>query len=270
MKFKKRNALKKHLNDQDVALYVDALLKDDISGLSDMVLTQVENCPSCKDEILDVFLTLKNTGSTKRLTPLKTIIPPEDKKIIRQPPYRLISRIAASFFMLALLLTFYFSVVHPHFFQKTEKSLALSTSSSKPATQEEQNEPEFQSEIKSISQKGSKNDSALKKIQNTQKPNFKINPNLEFMVNSQFRNETIKVNSPVNKATFRGKILFAWESFSPSSIQLKILNNKNDIIYQYTLNQSEFVLKEKLSPGVYYWKLESHTDLLYVGKFFIK
>ncbi len=89
------------------------------------------------------------------------------------------------------------------------------------------------------------------------------------MINSQFRNETIKVNSPANNSTLIDNIIFAWESFTDKPSQLKILSNHNEVIFEYTIQTNQFVLKEILPPGLYYWKLENQTDLLYVGKFFI-
>ena len=100
-------------------------------------------------------------------------------------------------------------------------------------------------------------------------PNFKVNPNLEYMINSQSRNISIPIISPKNNSTFEKEIKFSWEPTKNKNLQIKILDNKNNVLLQYSVKKNEFLLKEQLYPGLYYWKLENQSDLLYVGKFYI-
>ncbi len=98
---------------------------------------------------------------------------------------------------------------------------------------------------------------------------FEILPYLEEMVNDVDRSASLEVVSPKNEMNFKGDVVFAWEGTDIFPVYLKLLNNLGEEIYSFTLEKNRFELAEELSPGLYYWKLESEDDLLYVGKFFI-
>jgi hypothetical protein len=255
-----------HLNDHQTAIYVDYLLNEKSSKPTENILNHVESCPICKDNILDVFLCLKNSRSLQKQRPFKDMIP--ELTIEKSPgkQYTYLKRIAASFFFMALFLTFYFTIIDRHLFQNKIDLKGNSASISNPASQNSH------TSIKSLPRTENIKPSQTEKrsVEDSQNKNFAINPNLEYMINSQFRNETIKVNSPANNSTLIDNIIFAWESFTDKPSQLKILSNHNEVIFEYTIQANQFVLKEILPPGLYYWKLENQTDLLYVGKFFIE
>ena len=254
-----------HLNDHQTALYVDYLLNEKSSKPAENILNHVESCPICKDNILDVFFCLKNFRSLQKQRPFKYLIPELTIEKSPRKQYAYLKRIAASFFIMALFLTFYFTIIDRQLFQNKIDSKGHSSSISNPANQHSL------TSIKSLSRTENIKPSQPEKrsVADSQNKNFTINPNLEYMINSQFRNETIKVNSPANNSTLINNIIFSWESFTAKPIQLKILSNRNEVLFEYTIQTNQFVLKEILFPGLYYWKLENQTDLLYVGKFFI-
>lgn len=99
---------------------------------------------------------------------------------------------------------------------------------------------------------------------------FEILPYLEEIVDDVERSSSVEVVSPKNEMNFKSDVVFAWERTKIPRVYLKLLNNLGEEIYSFTLQKNRFELTEELSPGLYYWKLESEDDLLYVGKFFIK
>jgi hypothetical protein len=166
---------------------------------------------------------------------------------------------------MALFITFYFTIIDKQLFQnrgdhKNNKT-AISNQNNRHSNISTNTNSRFKNHKSSNPKTGRGVDN--------QNKDFRINPNLEYMINSQLRDETIKVNSPTNNSIVENNIVFNWESFASKPIQLKILNNENDILFEYSIQTNTFVLEETLSPGLYYWKLENQTDLLYVGKFFI-
>jgi len=92
------------------------------------------------------------------------------------------------------------------------------------------------------------------------------------MIGTQYRSTTTQIISPRNNSTLSGDIVFAWKKTSqgPPPLTLKIINNKNEVFYHYSVKGNRFVFKQRLTPGLYYWKLENQMDLLYLGKFFIR
>jgi hypothetical protein len=253
-----------HLTEGETALYVDSLLNNDISNLPPEILSHVEICTECKDKILDVFLYLRNSQSSSKPKIAEPLFLKEKQWEQKTPFY--ISRIAASFFILALIVFIYFSFVKKDIQQQLDSSKKNQIYSTKLS-----NKTKNQSKVDStnLTWKNKSKSVLSKKIKQVKDPNFKINPNLEYMINSQSRNISIQIISPKNNSSFEKEIKFSWEPSNSKNLQIKILDNKNNVLWQYSVKKDEFLLKEKLSPGLYYWKLENQSDLLYVGKFYI-
>lgn len=86
-----------------------------------------------------------------------------------------------------------------------------------------------------------------------------------------FRSNQIEILSPEGSASFPAGsvILFEWAHHQEDSLFVKLFNNLEKNIFTAHVKQ-QFLFKEKLGPGLYYWKLESEEDLLYMNKFTIK
>ena len=101
--------------------------------------------------------------------------------------------------------------------------------------------------------------------------NFKTSPFMEEMVNSySVRSYSITVLSPKIDENIKGNILFQWEEIQEAPIYLKLLNNQAVELHSFTPENNQLLFTEKLKPGLYYWKLESEDDVLFVGKFFVE
>lgn len=77
--------------------------------------------------------------------------------------------------------------------------------------------------------------------------------------------------APGNGANFSPKtpILFRWENPGSEPLKLKILNNKGDKLFSFAVDDHQFLLREALPSGLYYWKVES-DDEFRIGKFFVR
>lgn len=100
--------------------------------------------------------------------------------------------------------------------------------------------------------------------------NFEVSPYLEEMIVDISRSYSITILSPKIGENVKRNILFYWEIDIEGPIYLKILNNRGDELFSYEPEKNQFRFNEKLPPGLYYWKLQSEDDLLFVGKFFVK
>lgn len=99
--------------------------------------------------------------------------------------------------------------------------------------------------------------------------NFTPSPNLENLVNESYRAYSVEVLSPENGRNYSRAINFRWESDYVGPFFLKILNNRENIVREFTVRENQFHFKEKLPRGLYYWKLETEEELLYIGKFYV-
>jgi len=264
---KNKNLHGGHIGDASVALYVDALLREDLSPLTEEVRDHVEECPECKDKILDLFLFMRNSDSAGEIPVREKVM---DMPVRHKPPFHA-RRAAAAFFLFALILIAYFLIYKPGFLSK-EHPLVIHDDTDRQVMSRGDTEPAGHP---AVNEKGETKETPTQKNGKTSHSKlppagFRVNPNLENMIGSQSRSAVVRVRSPRNNSNPDGDILFAWEETHYKPLQLKILNNKNEALFEYRIENNRIVFNEKLAPGLYYWKLESKTDLLYVGKFFIK
>jgi hypothetical protein len=273
MKLKKSHLFENgHLNDDATARYTNALLEGESSTLPEEILNHVETCGECKDKILELSTFLRNADSSPVIhnldeTPLKP----------RRKWYAYPMRLAAALFVAALLLSTYLFIYKDGSFLRETlfKSSTTEKSENISAKQDQQHEQ------KTLQQKNQGSVDAVvhtekkavtKKNNHLPPDNFRVNPNLESMIGTQYRSVTTQIISPRNNSTLSGDIVFAWKKTSqgPPPLTLKIINNKNEVCYHYSVKGNRFIFKQKLTPGLYYWKLENRMDLLYLGKFFIR
>lgn len=100
--------------------------------------------------------------------------------------------------------------------------------------------------------------------------NFEPLAYYEGLIADVTRSAAVEVRSPKINEKVRGELVFQWEIGTDDAVQLKILNNRGKEIFNFTPAQNQFRFAEKLMPGLYYWKLETADELLYVGKFLVE
>ncbi len=249
------------MSEEAAAHCVDALLRQDLSSLSKETRSHVEDCPACKDRILDIYGFLSAADDQAPQAALPDFIrAAEAKRPIRLVPHYL-RRAAAVFFFLTLFLSIYFLLYKGGNFTPSD------IETGPPAGEQVSVE------------KGAKGDRREVETQPQQRDtrpvvreSFRVNPNLEAMIDGKFRSIAVQVISPRNYESYGRNIVFSWKNFKKKPLTLKILNNRSLTLFQYDLpaGESRFDFKEELKPGLYYWKLECRQDLLYVGNFYVR
>lgn len=267
MTIHEKKVTEEHLNDYQTAQYLDFLLSSNRPSPPGKIMAHVETCCLCRDKILDLILDMKklHTPDIQKLSVQAFHI--ETVKKFHRSRSPIINKIAATFFLFAFFLTVYFMVIKT---SPLHQNNGIPPDPSQDHSRIDNNHKSPSNSETNFHNQGKISPATADKTRlNYQNHDFKVNSNLEFMINSQTRNETIKVASPENQSFYQGEITFNWESFGIKPVEIKILNNKNDILFRYTIHGESFLFKEKLPPGLYYWKMENKNDLLYVGKFFV-
>lgn len=250
-----------HLSDNSTASYADGILEGELSCLPEEVLIHVEECSECKNKILELSVFLRNPDSSPAAHYAQRIRFKPGQKWFEYS-----MRIAALFIPAALLISAYFLIYKEN---SSQKELISKT------TADKQVREKLQLESKSSTKKTQSNlkNGKLGVINNNgnlSPRNFRVNPNLESTIGTQYRSASIQILSPRNNVRLSGDIFFSWKKSTQPILILKIINNQNEVFYNYSVSGNRFIFKQKLSPGLYYWKLENKNDLLYIGKFFIK
>ena len=252
-----------HLSDESAALMVEALLHQEIAHVPESILSHVEACRGCKDKIMEVVTFLRSPDSAGELK----------EKLLKKAKYRqewlfYRGKIAAVFVVFALLAGSYFFIYkNPSFSSRFQAGPAalqqdrqVRTQTTSPTTDTSPGEK------KAIVDQGIK---VKRKNGHSLASQYRVNPNLENMIGSQLRSGLFEVLGPENGSVIKVPIHFSWKKPLLSPHTLKIVNNKNKVLYTYPVQGGWFDFNESLAPGLYYWKLENQNELLYVGKFLI-
>lgn len=217
------NSIKgEHLNDEATALYVDALLREEVLELPEDILNHVQVCFECKEKIMDVYTILESEERDESVIEIIKDDVREREVVSAVPTWR--QEWGTNIFQ---MVAFLFLIVLP---------VALSVFI------------------------GQKNKEANE-----------LNSTLEYFIDSRTRSAELGILSPKPNQRFFGKeIVFAWENVTTDSLTIKVLDNHGNLIYLLCPEGNRAVLSNELSYGLYYWKLETEEDLLYLGKFYFR
>jgi hypothetical protein len=261
-----------HAGDEMLAVLADSLVQDETGAqapdVPGEVLDHVDQCRECKDKVMDVVLFMRNPEAPG--IPIQVPRFVREKVAVEKFPLTLpqgsrsfyTGKIAAVLVACAVMVGAYFLVFKgsPPL-QDTPTAPGVSEHS--PALQPDKADTSAPAEAKQQPSPGT-----AKKNGATRYNRFRVNPTLENMIGSRLRSGIFEAVSPVNNGMVRGDIRFAWKKKLAKSHTLKIVNNRNRVLHTYQVSGASFDFKEKLPAGLYYWKLESENELLYVGKFY--
>jgi hypothetical protein len=240
-----------HLTQEAIALYVDALKLNKTNQLPQELLTHVADCEHCKVQITELYSLLEGQEYSQREGH-----PYFDK--VGQAPSRgswHVFRIAAVLAVaIGLGAIIYFSLI------KGDEAVTTPAQTSKRIEPSNENAGVAKETLKR-SEEPSKELYAR---------NFIESPNLEDLVGNEMRSGGIEVISPLNGAVVAHSVAFEWKGEGKGPFVLKVLTNTEKVYASRTISEPHLTLALDLSPGLYYWKLESGGELLYVGKFFVK
>src|SRR5208283_983564 len=95
--------------------------------------------------------------------------------------------------------------------------------------------------------------------------NYAVSPELEGLIGVHYRSSDIEVESPTVGERIHGKIAFKWAWSEKEKVILKIVNNKGKEVVFAQTNENWYQYSGTLDRGLYYWRLETADELLYVG-----
>lgn len=260
-----------HLNELGISIYTDALLYGKITELPKKILHHVAECEECKKEILENFALLKDKKLEKEEHPSFGIKSKESfisqSGGNRHVLYKII-RIAAIFILLIGIgyLMFYFAL------KKSDKAI-LSDSQITDSLKNNKREHRIISEDRELINYVTDNETEVK-IQDTlhlYAQNYIRNSVFEGMIDAYFRSYTrFKILSPANNMEYHinDNITFKWEGVLPGNAHLTVFNNKEQNVYEANIsNLQELLLTKRLNYGLFYWKIETEDEIIYLGKF---
>ncbi len=237
---------KGHLEEEGVALYVDALRSGDIAALPADILSHVEDCLECKKQVTGVYSFLMREDSKSQ------------KEKISHPAVRnrevggtaMAYRIAATIAAIVGIGVVGYTLYTNYFSQpKTTAENLRHPTSSRPAAGEDSTRVQHEVEFAAA---------------------YVPYGELEELVGNEVRSAGVAVSSPKNGSEAGSRIIFAWSGAEKNEANLSILDNRGEMVKRVRVKGGSYSYQNDLHPGLYYWKLDDGSNLLYVGKFLVR
>ncbi|AFM03902.1 hypothetical protein Fleli_1477 [Bernardetia litoralis DSM 6794] len=87
---------------------------------------------------------------------------------------------------------------------------------------------------------------------------------------NQTTRSSINLKSPISVVeNYTQNLIFEWSGISEEEIYLEIINSQKEIITYENL-ESPFVFDQQLEKGIYYWILQTDSEVIKRGKFLVK
>jgi hypothetical protein len=233
-----------HLSDDGVNLYVDALKLERRQDLPGEVRGHVAECEECKRKVLEIH------GLLDGLEYRKEELHPTLDGVKETSPntFPIFWRVAAGFAVLvgaSAVVSYLFTMRTPDRTLTGEHRVPVRDTAAGPAAEAKPRPGLFAA-------------------------NFTESASLQKFVGQDFRAEGVEVVSPPIGATVKQSVRFEWRGELAGPVVLRIVTNREDPVYQSMVRGSMVEVRKDFSPGLYYWKLESNDDLVYVGTFVVK
>ena len=240
-----------HLNDEGVALYVDALKLRRTQELPGEVRDHVSNCQVCRKEITGLFSLLAEEDYSA-MGPHPLLGRNQERK---RKNARWIYRVAA-----LVVAGLGISVIAYIIFFQTENVTPVTSHVRFDRTEA----------VDTAAQKRV-GDAVTRQDAGTMYANsFAELPELEGLVAEEMRSPGIDGVSPDIGSYVNQPVIFDWKSGGNVPVMLSVLTNRDSLVYRSRIGRLPHVLQRSLAPGLYYWKLESGGELVFVGKFLVR
>jgi hypothetical protein len=239
-----RTIVSKHLTDEEMALYVDAMRLERTRELPGRIEHHVSGCEHCKKEMLSL-LELTDELPYNREEPH-----PYFDRVVRQRPvlWGRAWRVAA-----VLAGAIGIGVIW--------NALAPFQGEAPPAPRVSLHADSATSEPPASAAGPGMHDLASR---------FEPSPNLEDLVGMPLRSVSPASSLPPSGAVVKNPVRLTWQVAIPGPYAVSVLDNTDRVVFDTTLALSRVSVLERLGPGLYYWKIVAGGRLQLVSKFVVR
>ncbi|MCF8302757.1 MAG: hypothetical protein K9I94_05720 [Bacteroidales bacterium] len=264
----------RHLSEEEIAQYADALKNGRFKDLPRYIRQHVKECDQCSTEILAIYdlITNEDKGDLKTTEEELFSLP---KRSFRETWFA----IAAGFILLigigGFFLLFNKSPEKPELAEQYLENAADTLETQVTDTVPEITTPAEEIPEKEDAERQTQESSTEKEIRKEREllaQAYKPNPDLEVLVNrfdeSAYRGNEVEVTTALHITVKRGQnIKLTWKNPAQEELTVELLNNNGErLLEKYTLKE-KVSIEKRIAPGLYYWKLyNTDFDLLFAGK----
>lgn len=256
----------KHLATEELAIYVEALLKGTTKKLPLSITEHISSCDECAAEAIEVY----------EINKTKTVA--KSKNIKTKLLYYTIPAVAASF-LVFLAINFNLFNTYKNGTGEGEKISGMNTIDNifikTDSSEKDKNT------LDSDTQNQKKDNSAVKKVIHKKHKEvllasaFRPDEQMEKLVDrykGTLRGEKIKIITPNHFETKSAEeLVLKWKDSKQEELTIEIFNNESQKIEEATISANQYKINKDLQKGLYYWKLFNQDfDLLFCGKILFK
>ena len=239
-----------HLTGEGVALYVDALKLGRTDALPGTILDHVQRCQECKEEITGLYAVVAEQDYSGTGPHPFFDSPPAAERTYRRTLFRIAATIVAVLGLGGL--------TYLAFFRSPDGTVDHHPATTEIRTDTTVRRLHAEEQVPAVRSK------------ELIAARFEESPQLEDLVQSTVRSEETAVRSPANGSTIRKGARFIWTTSAHPPFELTVLDNQRHMVRSFKVSATEFVLRDSLEAGLYYWKLGAEGNLLHVGKFMVR
>ncbi|MGA9119741.1 MAG: hypothetical protein WB699_10280 [Bacteroidota bacterium] len=238
-----------HLTDSEIEAYANALRSKAMHLVPDHLQRHVSDCLQCRKEVMFLFRTNLNMGIALEDGPANSELPQENaepEKVKRDNSLRTWYRIAAGFVVVVgcgALLWYY----------------------SHRADGTAPNSEGIRATALADSIRSAERSKRLATLALHSEPSA----NMEDLITSTFRGESIRVLKPHQGDTLKLPSTFEWDNHRGNPLTLRVLTNREEERIHVETSSGKYTLPDTLTPGLYYWVIEGNGSLLYAGKVYL-
>jgi hypothetical protein len=250
-----------HLTNEALAICAEALNRGASDSLPPAVQEHIASCTSCKKEIFAISETIVNIS-------VQTKSESSPRRYVKTTRLLYLAGTAAAALIVGGL--WYLTKNTPRVNPVTITQALVQKDSTNTGNKGNtvKREPKKNHERYSLAEKQLANNNA-----EMQGEAFRESGFFENLVQSAYRGSNMLEVEPANNEVFKRSqpINFTFKTEMPEPLSLILFNNEGRKIFSAAgIRQESYSLDTTLQSGLYYWKLENSTDLLYTGKFFIQ
>lgn len=262
----------KHLSEEIIAQYAEALEKGDISSIPKAVREHVKECNQCADEIIMVNEIISSASKQKA-----ELSKPIVRRLFSSPWISVAAGIA-----IIVSIGIYFSFVK-NSAEETSDHLAkqeiipVKVDAFDSAIRQEKDSENKQVIEPEITPQAV--EKVIEKVQQQQPllaeafiPNTRLEKLAERYEGGHLRGDNLKLESPhVLKTHVETDISLYWDIDTDQELTFSLLDNHSKIVFEEAANRDGITFYHTLPKGLYYWQLLNEDfDLLYCGKIELK
>lgn len=242
-----------HLSEEEIALYAEALSNGNYTELPGHIKKHIAECDQCAAEAVDLYDIIKSAESFS----LKA------KKLSKMLYAMGIAATALILITLTLIFT------HSQDFDSSSVKYAQKKIELK------KHLPSKKILVDTFLDPTPKQFHQKSPKQNLLAQAYKPNANLENLAErfkGSLRSQDTNIKTPHTLVVTKSKqIVLEWEIYPKTTLYIELYNNIGEKILEKQTSENKSNIEEKLSLGLYYWKLFTEDfDLLFCGRILVK